>query len=256
MPKSNRSSTNGEKTIQTALRTLSYISGDISSSSELTFAHAFTHLSPSEQASFQKLFSSWLSIQEEEIREILNTLVAIFKRLDYKKKGVAERVASHEYIQLIKRGFRNCSTVESEEKRTLIQNLMVNAATIRLSPDYTLEMFIKWIGEYSDVHFEVIRLIADKPGITRKEIWLTFNDTIPAEDSAASDMYRLLILDLSTGHLIRQRREKDFAGSFVRKRPRKREAADSPTLISSAFDDEKEYVLTELGEHFVRYTMS
>ena len=67
-------------------------------------------------------------------------------------------------------------------------------------------------------------------------------------------MFRLLIRDLSTGSVIRQHREKDYYGNWIKKtRPSRK--GQSPQTMKSAFDEEEEYELTELGTQFVRYTM-
>ena len=51
------------------------------------------------------------------------------------------------------------------------------------------------------------------------------------------------------------RRQRKALGQFVRKRPAKRRGP-APTVVETAFDDEKAYVLTELGRRFVHYTLS
>jgi hypothetical protein len=64
----------------------------------------------------------------------------------------------------------------------------------------------------------------------------------------------MIIRDLSTGDVIRQPRESDGLGRFIkRRRPRRMATAGTMT---SAFDDEKAYVLTDLGSQFVHYTMN
>lgn len=73
------------------------------------------------------------------------------------------------------------------------------------------------------------------------------------EDSAEADLFKLLIHDLSTGHVIRQHREKDYYGNYL-KQPKRARGPASPTM-TSAFEGEKQYELTELGVQFVRYTM-
>ena len=78
--------------------------------------------------------------------------------------------------------------------------------------------------------------------------------SIVREDSAEADLFKLLIHDLSTGHVIRQHRQKDYDGKFIKETPRPRTQAGTSTL-TSAFEDEKKYELTELGVQFVRYTM-
>ena len=65
----------------------------------------------------------------------------------------------------------------------------------------------------------------------------------------------MLIRDLSTGGVIRQPRESDGLGRFIKKRRPPRRTAASNTM-ESAFEDSKSYVLTELGSQFVHYTMT
>ena len=78
---------------------------------------------------------------------------------------------------------------------------------------------------------------------------------MPRDDSAEADLYRMLIRDLSIGGVIRQPRESDYRGRFMKKtRPPRRTAAS--TTMESAFEDSKQYVLTELGSQFVHYTMT
>jgi hypothetical protein len=115
-------------------------------------------------------------------------------------------------------------------------------------------MFIQWINDYSELHFKVIRWIYKNPGCTRGHIWMGVHGAIVREDSAEADMFKLLIRDLSTGSVIRQHREKDYYGNFVKK-TRKSSGGQLSQTLKSAFDDEEEYELTELGKQFVRYTM-
>ena len=55
--------------------------------------------------------------------------------------------------------------------------------------------------------------------------------------------------------MIRQQREKDFMGNYIKKNPAKKSTSSSNTY-KSAFDSEEGYELTELGKQFVHYTMS
>src|SRR5579863_9643129 len=76
------------------------------------------------------------------------------------------------------------------------------------------------------------------------------------EDSAEADLFKLLMRDLSTGSVIRQERDVNQLGQFVRKRARHLRPGQGPTTLESAFEDTKPYVLTELGKQFVHYTMN
>jgi hypothetical protein len=211
--------------------------------------------SEEEQANFNKIFAAWLRLQADEIREIGITILEIMARVDLADDKIQERMESPEYLRLIKKCFRDWSAAESEEKRKLIRNLLSNAAATRICTDDVISMFINWIEKYSESHFAVIRQIFKKPGVTRQEIWGAIHGAQVREDSAEADLFKLLIHDLSMGHVIRQHREVDYSGNFVKTQPNRQKGPASRTM-ASAFDDDKQYELTELGKQFVHYTMN
>ncbi len=217
------------------------------------FAGAGGAWSEAEQAHFNRVFAAWLKLQEAEVLEIGVTIAEILTRLDLNDEKVRERIESPEYLKLIKKCFRDWSAAESEEKRVLIRNLLLNAASHRICSDDVVRMFVQWIDVYSESHFAVIKHIYKNEGCTRAEIWAAVHGAPVREDSAEADLFKLLIHDLSTGHVVRQHRQKDYQGRFVKTAARPR-GAPSP-IITSAFDDDKPYELTELGKQFVRYTM-
>jgi hypothetical protein len=110
---------------------------------------------------------------------------------------------------------------------------------------------------YSELHFAVIGSIYNDEGVTRARIWEKVGKEEVREDSAEADLFRLLIRDLSTGGIVRQHREKDYGGNFLRK-PAKRLRKGMPvsSTMESAFEDTKGYELTELGRQFVHYAMT
>jgi hypothetical protein len=65
----------------------------------------------------------------------------------------------------------------------------------------------------------------------------------------------LLMRDLSTGNVIRQHRETDYEGNFIKKQSRRGRGNSSDTM-KSAFDDEDEYELMQFGQQFVHYAMT
>ena len=75
------------------------------------------------------------------------------------------------------------------------------------------------------------------------------------EDSADADLFKLLIQDLSMGHVIRQHRRTDGAGNFLKEGRHRSRSIASPVL-TSAFEDGKPYELTALGQQFVHYAMT
>jgi hypothetical protein len=112
-----------------------------------------------------------------------------------------------------------------------------------------------WISRYHESHFAVIREIYKRPGVTRYDVWTAVYGDVPREDSAEADLYRLLFGDLSLGRVIRQHREIDYSGQFLKK-PRVKRPPSSSGTMKSAFDDDEQYELTELGNQFVHYTMN
>ncbi|MCG8313682.1 MAG: hypothetical protein MI976_10735 [Pseudomonadales bacterium] len=211
--------------------------------------------SEAESEYFKKILAKWLELQEEEIKEIGLTLYEVMTRLDHNDETIQKRIESPEYLKLVKKCFRDWSAAESEDKRVLIRNLLANAASCKISSDDIVRLFIEWIEKYSEAHFAVIREIYKHEGITRHEIWQNINGTDAREDSPEADLFKLIIHDLSVGHVARQYRETDYYGNFV-SQPRKKPRKGAGQSYTSAFDDEKQYVLTELGKQFVHYTMN
>lgn len=57
--------------------------------------------------------------------------------------------------------------------------------------------------------------------------------------------------------VVRQHRETDYAGNFLKARPQRRAPrGQADPRTTSAFDAEKQYYLTELGSQFVHYAMT
>jgi hypothetical protein len=77
----------------------------------------------------------------------------------------------------------------------------------------------------------------------------------PREESYEADLFKYLVRDLSTGGVIRQERQTNGYGNFVRKEPVGHRLA-SGSVMKSAFDDTEFYVLTDLGAKFVHYVMN
>lgn len=208
-----------------------------------------------EQAKVNRFFEQWVRMLQDEIREKEATIIEIMARLDLQDEKIATRIESREYQSLLKKTFREWSGAESEEKRILIRNLLSNAAASTISSDDVVRMFIDWIGRYSELHFRVIGAIYNSDGITRGAIWRKIGKGNVREDSADADLYKLLFRDLSTGGVVRQHRETDYSGNFV-KTVRKKSLGGSSDVLKSAFDEEDEYELTELGRQFVHYAMT
>lgn len=197
----------------------------------------------------------WLEEHKAKIRELGSTLGDIFFRLDDFGDEIQGRIESPEYLALVRQCFRSWDEADTQEKKQMLKKLITNAGAIKLCPDDLVRLFIHWIDQYHETHFLVIKEIYKNAPITRGRIWDRIHDTRPRENSAEADLYRYLIRDLSTGGVIRQDRETDAAGNFIKRETRGQSLANPSRTMESSFEDTKPYVLTELGKQFVHYVM-
>lgn len=212
--------------------------------------------SEGEQDKVNRFFDDWVRMLQDELKEKEETIIEIMARLDLQDEAITERISSREYQSLVKKTFREWSGVESEDKRIYIRNILSNAAASEVSSDDVVRMYIDWINQYSELHFQVIGAIYNSEGITRGEIWRKIGKESVREDSADADLYKLLIRDLSMGSIIRQHREVDYHGNFIQKTTQRRPKGSGPKSAISAFDESEGYDLTGLGQQFVHYAMS
>ncbi|MFA4829176.1 MAG: hypothetical protein WC855_10035 [Thermodesulfovibrionales bacterium] len=236
-----------EKFILAALGSIPWVGGFISAAVSLK----------TEEGSIRtdSLQTQWLDEHGRKIEQLMNVIDEISQRFDNLGSQIDERIQSEDYLDLVRRAFRAWDRADTDEKRKYVGNLVSNAAGTRLCSDDVIRLFIDWLDLYHEAHFSVIREIYKNPGITRFDIWDTIHGELPREDSAEADLFRLLIRDLSTGGVIRQERETNRHGQFIRKKSPHRKGP-VPTTIESAFEETKPYVLTELGKQFVHYTMN
>jgi hypothetical protein len=211
-----------------------------------------------EQEKINSFLQHWFQMLQDELKEKEKTIIEITQRLDMHDQKISERIKSPEFQALLKKCFRNWSAVENEKKRELVRNILANAAASNLSTDDVIKLFIDWINQYSEFHFQVISCIYQHPnGISRGNIWDKIGKKEMREDSADADLYKLLIRDLSTGGIIRQYRQTDYHGNFVKQPQRtKKNSGTRTNQMTSAFDKIELYVLTSLGSTFVHYAMT
>ncbi len=203
---------------------------------------------------FQRL---WLEEHKTKMKELGVTLVDIFSRLDGFGEEIQQRIESPEYLTLVKKTFRSWDEADTQEKKQMLKKLITNAGAITLCPDDLVRLFINWINQYHESHFMVVREIYKNPNITRAEIWDKIHPggIKPREDSPDADLFRYLINDLSLGRVIRQQREKDWQGNFMKKDTRGPKNENPSRTMESAFEGTKPYELSELGKQFVHYVM-
>lgn len=222
------------------------------------FAALGSAWSEQEQDRINKFIENWIQMLRDELREKERTITEMMMRIDMSEERVNKKIESPEYQSILKKTFREWGAAENEEKRVFIRNILCNAAASDQVSLDVVRLFLEWIKDYSLFHFKVIGAIYNEEGITRGEIWRKLGKEEVREDSAEADLFRLLIHDLSTGRIVRQHREKDYHGNFLSKgRSERRPSKPSgPRPMKSAFDDEDQYELTELGKQFVHYAMN
>ena len=209
-----------------------------------------------EQGKVNELHEEWLKVHKAKVEHLMLSLDEVAGRLESAHESYEARIQSEEYLGLVRRAFRSWDEAETQEKKGYVVNLISNAAASHLCPDDLVRLFNDWLDLYHEIHFKVIRAIYQTPGVTRLDIWNSVSDQIPREDSAEADLFRLLIRDLSTGGVVRQYRETNYDGQFMKKNTRPRSKTSSTGTMESAFEDTKQYQLTELGSQFVHYTMN
>lgn len=238
-----------EKFILAALGSIPWVGGFLSAAASIKTGNP--------DSKINNLQTQWLEEHSRKIEQLRQALEQITQQFERLGPIVDERIQSDEYLRLVRYSFKTWDKANTDEKRKYIANLIANAAGTRLCSDDVIRLFIDWLDHYHEVYFSVIREIYQNPGSTRYEIWLAIygEDALPRENSAEADLFKLLIRDLSTGGVIRQERDTNHLGQFVKRRPRPKQRKGSSTL-ESAFEDTKPYVLTEIGKQFVHYTMN
>jgi hypothetical protein len=230
-----------------ALGSIPWVGGFIAASASLSAER--------EQQGVNEIQRLWLEEHKEKIKQLNTTLADIFIRLDSFGEEVEQRIESAEYLALVKKAFRSWDEADTEDKKQMLKKLITNAGAISLCPDDLIRLFLHWIELYHETHFIVIKEIYRHANITRGQLWNNIHGARPREDSSEADLFRYLIRDLSTGGVIRQARETDMSGNFL-KRETKGQSHESPSrVMESAFESTKPYVLTELGKKFVHYVM-
>lgn len=231
------------KFFMAALGAIPWVGGFITAAMELK-----------EDGNVDELQRQWLEHHRKKMQELGATLHEIAERLDGFGEHVDERLASEEFLQLVANGFRTWDTASTQEKREYVRRLLTNAAATAMCGDDLVRLFLDWINRYHESHFKIIRVIYQQPGATRAWIWQQIEGALPREDSAEADLFKLLIHDLSVGHVIRQHRATTPDGRFVKKAVGARRPASQ--TMKSAFDNEEPYELTALGGQFVHYVMN
>lgn len=236
-----------EKFVLAALSSIPWVGG------VLTAAEAYR--TEGQTNRLNHLQTEWLKEHQKKLQLLGDDLQDIVKRLNEIGDEINDRIESEEYLALVRKAFRIWDESDTEEKRRFLGNVVKNSASTSACSDDVIRIFLDWIKTYNEVHFRLIKEIFENPGSTRFDIWTGLYGNIPREDSSAADLYKFLIRELNTGGVIRQERDINSVGQFVRKRPRNTRRGAAPTTMESAFEDSKPYVLTALGKEFVHYTM-
>ena len=247
-PKTGRLAKTGQVGLEVAGGAVPFVGGVLSAASSAW--------SGNDQERINNFLTHWVEMLRDEILEKEQTILEIAQRLDLQDKKITERMDSSEYQSIMKKAFRDWSAAESNNKREYVRNILANAAATTVVSDDVVKMFLDWLGTYSEFHFQVISAVFNVSGITRGGIWEKLGRDPVREDSADADLYKLLIRDLSIGGIIRQHVERDYYGNPVRQPAVRRPKGSGPKPPVSAFDNNEQYELTELGKQFVHYAMT
>jgi hypothetical protein len=247
----------GGKGAAAARIALNALSGAIPLAGGLLSAFASTW-SEREQSRINEFLHHMMEMLNAEMREKEKTILEITARIDMQDEKVSERIKSSAYQALLRKAFRDWAGTESEDKRTLVRNILANAAASNIASDDVIKLFLEWIKDYSELHFHVIGAIYNSAGITRGGVWRKLGRQAVREDSSDADLFRLIFRDLSTGGIARQHRGTDNQGNFIAKSTRKGPPPPKgmTKIMKSAFDDDEQYELTALGDQFVHYAMT
>jgi hypothetical protein len=220
----------------------------------ISAAQTFTSES-SEESSYRAMYF-WVKAHQEKLRELSETLLRIFERFDSFGQSMEQRINSEEYLSLVRKTFDQWDHTETGQKKEMLRKLITNAGGLEMAQDDLVRMFLDWIDMYHEFHFSVIGEIYKHPRITRREIWTNLRGAVPRDDSEEADLFRLLIRDLSTGGVIRQERETDRQGRFLKQQTRHPGRGQGSFVMESAFESTKRYELTGLGRQFVHYVLT
>lgn len=129
--------------------------------------------SEGDQEKVNRFFEHWVRMLYDELKEKQETIIEIMimARLDLQAEVISQRVESKGYQALVKKTFREWSGAESDQNRVYIRNILSNAAASSVSSEDVVRMYIDWINQYFELHFQVIGGIYNAGGITRGEIW-------------------------------------------------------------------------------------
>ncbi|KVG31170.1 hypothetical protein [Burkholderia diffusa] len=237
-----------EKFALAALGSIPWVGGFISA-----LASVKTDEAGLKTANLQK---QWLEEHQAKMETLSATMQDIGRRFEAIGDEIDARLGSEEYLDIVRKAFRAWDKADTDEKRRYVANLVTNAAGTRLCSDDVVRLFIDWLDTYHESHLAVIREVFSNPGSTRFDIWTAIYGDLVREDSAEADLYKLLIRDLSTGGVIRQARDTNTDGQFLRKQTVRKPPGPASATVESAFECSKQYVLTELGKQFVHYSMN
>ncbi len=237
----------GESFALAAISNIPWVGGFMSAAADVKLSESNDKI--------EAIQTSWLNEHQTKLESLVVELEDIGKRFNELGEDIKERVESPEYLQLVGKAFKVWDEATTLEKRKYAVNLILNSAGTEFCSDDVIRLFISWLTDYHELHFKIISEIYNHKGITRYQIWGNINGVFPREDSAEADLFKLIIRDLSTGGVIRQHREVDYHGNFIKKTS-SRTKGKSNSKMKSAFDNEEMYELTKLGGQFVHYTMN
>lgn len=171
------------------------------------------------QLQTNELLHGWLSAHEQRMAVLERDVRWLVNRIEMLGEEAMERAESDEFLALVHQAFQGWDRAGTEEKRRYFAALLANAAGTRMCSDDLVRLFIEWIDRYHESHFSIIRFVYQNPGATKYEIGVDLlGEDLPADNSAEADLFRELFRELNLGGIVRQARETDEDGRFLRDR--------------------------------------
>lgn len=214
---------------------------------------AATLAAENEQGRTNELLFLWVREHEVKLQELVVDIRKIFERLEIFGDQIQGRIESTEYLNLVRKTFRVWDSTDTTEKRECLRKLITNAGGVRIVDDDVVRLFVEFMGRFHELHFKVLRLVYQNPGISSYDIATELFGDVPRDDSAKADLFKFLFHELNMTDVMRQPRESDSDGRW-RRRVAKKTVGSRAKTLKSPFNDEQQ-VLTELGKQFVRYIM-
>lgn len=126
-----------------------------------TLVNATANLKSEEESNYESyLLKIWVEQHQRKLIELGRTLQEVQSRFENFGEEIGERTQSEAYLALVRKAFRVWDQSDTEKKRGMLANVVINSGSTRACPDDVIRLFLDWTELYNEVHFGVIREIS------------------------------------------------------------------------------------------------